>query len=93
MASGPRDRMTFSIAGIISLTAAAKAGSIPGPPGPAGGGGGGPIGLGGGAPPGGIITIATLLTGLVQYPVFFFLVTGLPVALAYFLAAACPFLL
>jgi len=47
----------FSIAGSISLIAAAKAGSIPGPPGPGGGGGGGPSDLGGGAPPGGIITI------------------------------------
>ena len=67
MASGPRVLIMFSIAGIISLTAAAKAGSIPGPPGPpgapgpAGGGGGGPsglCGLGGGGPPGGIITIS-----------------------------------
>ena len=55
----------FWIAGIISLTAAAKAGSIPAPPGPVGGGGGDPGGLGGGVPPGGIITITALLQGLV----------------------------
>ena len=63
-ASGSRVLIMFSIAGNISLTAAAKAGSIPGPPpgppGPGGGGGGGP---GGRIPPGGIITIAALLQG------------------------------